>query len=923
MQTETNTIKKKNSFNNQPLLNSEFIGYINTLSKAILDFYNVSKNINLNKDVLINFGKKELNSENISNTNTNNENNNTKDNNIRLIKNLTDIFNELDFNNKSQTNNLLNFFEDSKILFKKLREKRHEIILKEKSRSLIKLSTSSKNSFRNMKGMLEQNQNDEFFSKQSGNMDLGENIIPNSTKNRSINMNELREKKSSEIKGVNLKTSAKLNNENYLNDADNNLYSMTENDARTEYGNVIHIPPNEIIKLRNMNKKLNQELRKYKTVNKYEGMNSQNNNNFNNFEKINIYIKDKDKIISTLKNEMNQSNQNYKALINKYKAEMLKLKQENKQIKLNISYSTNNKSELDKSIYSRLSNLMKENKILKDNLEELKMTNLHSEYNSRIAKNISLPLSNESNENQYLKNKIKILENKFEQKLKENKELNNTIFFLQKKFEEEKSNFTKKISNLSMNLKNEQNEKLNLENKKLERNNTLENLKYKSNKDMKEKQNDNSEENVEQIKDEYEKISIYNNKILELESNLEKIKKLNLEQKNQIEILNNQLYEKESALIEQNNQMNQTNSNLTSQKLKNQQLLKVIESLKNNQTNNETLNSLKERLEEQQNLNKDLNEKLSKINNDNKLLKNKLLSNEKQISHLNEIYNSEKLKEKELEKLKNEVQSLKFENETLSFRNKEIKEMLPTNYEETLKKKSEEIEGLNQLIKKMQEEREKGDNELTSLKREKEKIKNQIVRLSKSLPEEYTDLEKKYKDLENKYFSLKNKNANNQTPKKYKTDEKQEDKFTKELTEAKKEIEQLKKKNVELVTQLEDKEINKNYFDNRSEDANKSNYEEEFDLRKMAKGAKEKNRSQDINIDYPGIQTYKEKVRELEFYYNSLENLVKKLLLTIQCNPKNKTYVAELCRIVGFDVETTNKSLTNKNKNFILGLFSK
>ena len=69
------------------------------------------------------------------------------------------------------------------------------------------------------------------------------------------------------------------------------------------------------------------------------------------------------------------------------------------------------------------------------------------------------------------------------------------------------------------------------------------------------------------------------------------------------------------------------------------------------------------------------------------------------------------MKEKELEKLKNEVQSLKFENETLSFRNKEIKEMLPNNYEETLKKKSEEIEGINQLIKKMKEEREKGENE--------------------------------------------------------------------------------------------------------------------------------------------------------------------------------------------------------------------
>ena len=44
---------------------------------------------------------------------------------------MIDIFNELEFNNKSQTKNLLNFFEDSKILFKKLREKRHEIILKE------------------------------------------------------------------------------------------------------------------------------------------------------------------------------------------------------------------------------------------------------------------------------------------------------------------------------------------------------------------------------------------------------------------------------------------------------------------------------------------------------------------------------------------------------------------------------------------------------------------------------------------------------------------------------------------------------------------------------------------------------------------------------------------------------------------------
>ena len=926
LQTETNAKNTKNSLINQPLLNSEFVTLINTLSKAILEFYNVSKNISLNKDVLINYGKKELKSENNSNINTNNGNNDRKENNIKLIKNLTDIFNELEFNNKSQRNNLLNFFEDSKILFKKLKEKRHELILKEKSYSLKKLSASTKNSHKNIQGMLEQNQNKDNFNRKFDNENLEDDAFRKydsySTKNQEINLNNRRIINSMEIENLKSKTSTSLKNENYLNDEDNNLNSNRENEAKTEYGKIIRISSNEIIRLRNMNKKLNEELRKYKTSYKYEGINNQNNNNFNNFEKINIYIKDKDKLISTLKNEMNQSNQNFKALINKYKTEMFKLKQENKQLKFNVSYSVSNKSELDKNVYSRLGNLMKENRILKDNLEELKMANLHSEYNTKIYKNLSLPPANESRENQYLKNKINILEKKFEEKLNENDKLNNTIMFLQKKFDEEKSNLTRKIGNLSMNLLNKQNEKLDLQNEKMNKNNALENLKYKRSKDMKEKQIMKTEENGEQF-NEYENISKYNNRIIELESNLEKVKKLNLDQNNQISILNQQIYEKEAALLEQGNKMDQINSNLTSQKIENQQLLKVIESLRNNQPNNESLNNLKEKLQEQQNLNKDLNEKLFKINHDNKLLKNEVAAKEKQISQLNEIYNEQELKEKEIENLKKEMESLKFENEKLNFRKKEIREMLPSNIESTLKKKNEEIEGLNQLIKKMQEEREKGDNELTALKRENEKIKNQIVRLSETIPEEYNDLEKKYKDLENKYFSLKNKNTNSQTPRKNKSEEKLEDKFTKELTEAKKQIEQLKKKNVELVTQLEDKEINKNFFDNRSEDANKSNYEEEFDLRKMAKGAKEKNRSQDINIDYPGIQTYKEKVRELEFYYNSLENLVKKLLLTIQCNPKNKTYVAELCRIVGFDLETTNKILTNKNKNFILGLFSK
>ena len=141
------------------------------------------------------------------------------------------------------------------------------------------------------------------------------------------------------------------------------------------------------------------------------------------------------------------------------------------------------------------------------------------------------------------------------------------------------------------------------------------------------------------------------------------------------------------------------------------------------------------------------------------------------------------------------------------------------------------------------------------------------------------------------------------------------------MKEVKKENEQIKKKNRDLISLLEEKEIKRNYFDNKSEDKNLSNYEEEFDLKKMAKGAKEKNKSQDLNIDYPGIQNIKEKYRELDFYYNSLETLVKKLLSTIQVSHKNKTYVAEICKLVGFDLETTNKILNNKNRKLLLGLF--
>ena len=209
------------------------------------------------------------------------------------------------------------------------------------------------------------------------------------------------------------------------------------------------------------------------------------------------------------------------------------------------------------------------------------------------------------------------------------------------------------------------------------------------------------------------------------------------------------------------------------------------------------------------------------------------------------------------------------------------------------------------------------------LKKDNDKLTNQIVRLSTKLPEEFNSLQQQYKDLENKYKQLlknEKKNINNNINNININSINNNEEFInilRDFKEIKKENEQIKNKNKELVTQLEEKEIKRNYYDNKSEDGYKSNYEEEFDLKKMTKGAKEKNKSQDINIDYPGILHIKEKYRELDFYYNSLESLVKKLLSTIQVNQNNKTYVSDLCKIVGFDLETTNKILNNKNIIFI------
>ena len=818
--SQSRSLTMENTMIKETLFNEEFIGYINSLSKAILDFYKVSTNIHSNKDLLINYGKNEL----INSNNLINANNDLNSVLIELTQSLNEIFNKLDFNNKSQENNLSNFFADAKILFKRLREKRQEILSKMQSYTQrgknSDFPNSLKNSINKRNKTLDHPKNSDMTAKSFHkiNLDKMENVSDFS-KNKSVNLTEENGMKLDDKRTKSQHRQRMLINEQFFNNENNTgVNAISEFGIKTPTLNMNNIYNNNFNKINQMNlinKKNSSDFAK----NKQKGINNKN---------INLLITEKDKVISKLKEEINNINKKHLIILNKYKKD--------------------------------LSIFMNENKQLKDNIEQLKSNNnnMQNNFSTNIGQKLTLleNLNNNNNkENNALRNKIKILENKFRQKQAENNELNKKMILLKQQYESNAQ---------EMNLMNI-------------------NGQQRTNFDL----ND---------------------------PNINK----------KISALNENIKEKDNKLLDMNYQLEQIKSQYLSKENENKKLLKLIENMKMNKEknvmNNTSINALNEKLEEQQNLNNDLNEELIKVKNDNELLKKKILSNEKRISLLK---NNEDM-QKEFDKLKNENKSLKFENEKLNFTYNQLKGSLMSNNEDKVKKQEDEIEGLKQLIQKMQTEREALDKENSSLKKENEKVKNQMMKLSKKLPEEYNELQTQYDELQNKYNSLKNKNISGATPKKTKVEEKPDyNKLVKELAEAKKEIEQLKKKNVELVSQLEDKEINKNYYDTRSEDANKSNYEEEFDLRRMAKGAKDKNRSQDINIDYPGILTYKEKLRELEFYYNSLETLVKKLLLTIQCNPKNKTYVTELCRIVGFDLETTNKIVNNKNKNFILGLFSK
>ena len=1013
----------------ESIYNDEFVKLINTLLDSIKEYYKVSKNITKNEKVLINSAEYGINnSQSIINKIINEEVDLNQINLYnKIIENLITTLNKLEININSSEKNLLYFFEDAKVLFRKMNLKRKEMIMNYQKRinsisnKKIGVSASNSSNKKNRSRMpnqseiqsklknnlFMQNQKSEINCRISGKVLDG--IFPYETKtlenNRNFNSNSIndvriRQKARTYSKKINNKfeDSKMVNGDKNEDSALKGQYKGINNIEKYNNEELKMLVKKYEIQI----KKLNIELKKYQM----------NDNRYTNYSTIQNDNQKKNKLILALKDNLRNNNIKYNELyskLNDSQNKIKKLEEENLILKSSttslvnksISFKDQEKN-ANKTLTIKLNNLIKENSILKKNIESLKYSNpvSVSDFNYRNSQQKNGYLI----ANQPLEKEVELLRKQLSDEMNKNKELLNKSISMKNKYNSEISQISKRNTELSKLLLNKQNALFKLEKDNLDKNKELANLKlslnnlkqnsnidqekqkvidsYKKNNSKGDINNniiiENNKKEIEQLKnlnntlqdkikyyqtqikniknELYEKIqenielknntdkqmrdmkNDYENTIKELEeknkeleSNLGDCQNFNNNLNQQIDSLNQQIVAKDIKILELNYQNEQTQNKCSSLEEQNKKISEELNTKKtdNNKINeeNQQISILKEELEQQKILSNDLNNELSKIKNDKQILTKKISNYE------NEILNNNKnndINEEIKKKLNQEIENLKKENSSLKLNNEKLSNQL-TDILSGNKKlnniNNEEKEQLKNQIFNMKTDKEKYDNEIKVLKRENEKMKDQIYRLSKSLPEEYNELQQQYNDLENKYKNLvKSKHDTikiEQSPAAgsastgRKNDEKME-----ELNKAKKEIEQIKKKNMELVRQLEEKEFKKDCYDNKSEE-NVSNYEEEFDLRKMAKGAKDKNRSQDINIDYPGIQAIKEKYRELDFYYNSLEGLVKKLLLTIQCTPKNKTYINELCKIVGLDLETTNKILTNRNKNLLLSLFNK
>ena len=190
--------------------------------------------------------------------------------------------------------------------------------------------------------------------------------------------------------------------------------------------------------------------------------------------------------------------------------------------------------------------------------------------------------------------------------------------------------------------------------------------------------------------------------------------------------------------------------------------------------------------------------------------------------------------------------------------------------EKKLYDRNEQIDGMKVIINKLTDEREKiimNQNQRKNSSNNNIKITNDMVSNDKELKKELKDAKIIINDLSEKIKKLEEENNN---------------------------IKQQKEEN---------KMMDSEY---------KSEGEEEYTMKKMVNAIKKRNQSEDIKIDYPGLNDVKQKYDELEPKFRKLEENILSLLSKFKCNEEIKPEVIDICNTLELGDDMVKQILSNK-----------
>ena len=811
--TPKNTNRVQSPLNNElcnKIYDEEFVSLINSLNESIKEYYKVSRNnIFEANNILKSYEQQAQAILNLMQEMINTSSYDRLEEFFNLIPKTLEVITQMKINSNSNNKNLSMFFDDAKILFKNMKSKRKE-----------KLNDINND----MNRQYAQTPSDSYMTNFDTENKFND-IIDNN--NNSINNNKLNNNNDLLLKNINAIYSRVikiLNNFSIYN----YIISKVDFEESNKYNN-----------LQNSLKKEMEDLFIFlkKNLGNIQGKSlGQNKSSTNINDKMgNLRSKSRPRENKDLE-QLKKINESYKKKLfecnnqlNLFRNKIRELEMKNNSMNMKIKNFEQNKFGFQNN-FNQNNNLMHNPEVYNEiNKKDLQIVNLQ--------KQLKVFQMNENTLNEQINN----LNDQFTQKINE--------------YEYQIGSLSQTISLQKKNLANLQN---NLNAKQKE----IENLKGKGNNININNNNFELDKKIEMMNLELKEKQ---NKINALSQDLKNYQRKELMNQEQIENMNNNIFNYEKIIKEKDDLINNNykdNNEVFKIKLENEKLKKQIEELKN-------------------------------LSNNNYLQNQKMINGNINSYEMPEVRNQEYITK--LNELTQEIQELKH---SLALVNES-----KTKLDIEISKKNDELEAYKEVIFKLQNKLEQNNDV-------EEELKKRLTSERKNNNTEMNIREQNQSNkILNKSFEMP-RDANIQLMNKY----------LGQLNEAEKKISQLQNKNKELQFKLDEKQVEKEFSGYRTEDYNFSNYEEEFDLKKMVNGAREKNRSEDINIDYPGVQSVKDKYKELLQNMHLLEEQVKILISNISITNKIKPQISQICQLMRIKAENIQAIIAGKDKKKNLGI---